>query len=167
MRITSFLLFLIVIIVFILLMSRAGLYKFQGTKHKSRIIYVTALGIFFSLYFMWHADWNLSIITKGFLLSLILTPPIILYTKRWIRKRLEGTTLFYPRNIHLRSWLWFMVFWICWGGFFRFRFGRQVLNAEWPILGLCFSWVISEVVSLLLVSKMEGKLGAPIMEDMR
>jgi hypothetical protein len=167
MNLMSVFLFPIALIVFILIMSLSGLYKFKGTRFKTRLIYGLALSIFFALYSLWQIEGNLTTIGKGILLGIMLVPLSILYTRYWIEKRLKGGTILYARNYRLRSWLWFIPFFICLQFLFHSEVGKQLIDAKWPLLGLCFSWLIIQVFSLFYISRLEDKLGHAIMEDRR
>jgi len=165
MRLISLFLFPMAMIAFILIMTCAGLYKFKGTRLKTRMIYGLALSILFSLFFLCQSGGDIAIIGNGLFLGVILAPLSILYTRRWIEKRLDNGTVYYHRNHRARYWLWFIPFFICLQFLFHSEFGKQLLNAAWPVLGLCFSWVILQVYTLSYIIKLENKLGQPIMED--
>lgn len=159
--------FAIGIVLFISFAFVARLHKFKGTRFKTRMNYGLGVSLFFTLLYLWQTDGKMQIIGKGLLLGAVLCVPFCLYSKRWIEKRIEGTTIFYKRKQYFRRLILLIPIAVLTMIFFHLHWGKQVLNARWPILGLCISWLISQFFILSYVAKLERKLGRPILEDQK
>lgn len=159
--------FAIGIIGFLSFVYFAKLYRFHGTKLKTRMNYALALSLFFLLLFLYQTEGQLQIIGKGFLLGVALSIPFCFYSKRWIDKKIEGSTIFYKNRQYVRSFLWGILIFILFQIFVHQEFGRQIIEDIWPILGLSFSWFVSQVFILFYIVKRERILGRPILEEKR
>ncbi len=98
--------FFIGMLVFLSLAIFAKLYKFKGTKLKTRMSFALALSLFFTLYFLWQSQGNTQIISKGLVLGIILSVPFCFYNKRWIDNKIEGTKIFYKTKRTYLNILW-------------------------------------------------------------
>lgn len=153
------------LIIFLVFAYITKLYKFKGTKLKTRMNYALAVSIFFTVLWLLQTDGNMQIIGKGVIVGLLLSIPLCFYYKNWIEKRIKGTTIIYKRHQRLKSYLWLIPLLILYEMFVRQDIGKQILESKWPILGIFFSWFISQVFVLFYIIKIERKLGKPILED--
>jgi hypothetical protein len=153
------------LLIFIFVAFRKNLYKFTGTKHKTRLIYGTAASIFMTSVLLFQFDLNLSVIGKSLIVAIAISLPWIFYEKNRYEKKIVGTTLATKpqnRSIHL---LWLVLFSVGLQVFYDSDIGRMVMSTKWPLLGLGLSWVIVQIFLLYYVSGIEKKLGNPIMEN--
>ena len=155
------------------------LHKFKGTKLKTRISF--GLGLSFCLALSFLSLGEMQGIGKSLLLGAVLCLPLCFYKKRWLKKRIEGTTIFYERKRYLyykrkryfRNLLWaipiIILFQILLLVGFRGRILEAasliVLETTWLFLGVVFALFTSQVFLLFCVVKLERKLGTPILED--
>ncbi len=165
----------------LLTFARVGkLYKFKGTKLKKRMSYALGFWFCFILYFLWQGE--MQGIGKSLLLGAVLCIPWCFYKKRWLKKRIEGTTIFYKRKRslrkqYLRTLSWAIPITILFPILVvvllrvdsgeRIREALIILEATLPWLGFGFGFAgfTSQVFILLYVVKLERKLGTPILED--
>lgn len=143
----------------------AKLYKFKGTKLKTRVKYAAVLFMSYTLIILWLSYDQLQIIGKGLLLGAALSIPFYFYSKRWITKKIEGTTIFYKRKQFLRNLLWVVPVIILINLKEKINFMKQIFDVDWPILGILFACFITAVFTLSYIIKLERKLGSPILED--
>jgi len=117
------------------------LYKFKGTKLKTRMSYALVFLFCFILYFLWQGE--MQGIGKSLLLGAVLCIPLCLYKKRWLKKRIEGTTIFYKRKRSLRRQFLRTLSWaipitilvpILVVVLPHVAFGERILEATWLIL---------------------------------
>lgn len=159
--------FFIVMIFFILFTIVTKLYKFKGTKLKTRLNYGLMLSLFFTLFFLWLTAGDIRIILKGFALGVILGIPFCWYYKIWLRKKVEGTTIFYKRRPYLRNLLILIPLFIIFQILLHTNWGQIIFDAKWPILGISLSFFFSQAYILFYVIYVEKKLGTSILEDQR
>jgi len=140
--------------VFLILSFVAGLHK--GTKFRTRKAFSSGWFFFITLLFLWSTQGNIQLIINGLLLGAILFIPFSIYEKRWIDRRIEGTT----RQQRLRHDSWsilvliiFLMFW------------KQIVAPIWPSLGFFFAWFSTQVYILYYAIKLERKSGTPILEN--
>ena len=156
------------LIVFLAIQYITKLYKFKGTKLKTRMNYALAVSLFFTVLSLLQTGGDLKIVEKGILLGLFLGVPLCFYYKNWTEKRIKGTTIFYKHHQRFKGFLWAILLLILFELFERFShqdFWKRILEAKWLMLGIAFSWFISQVFVLLYVIKIEAKLGKSILED--
>lgn len=169
MQISAFSVFVFVIgtIAFMILMLAAKLHTFKGGALKTRVYFALAISLFFTFLLLFRSDGKIHIISKGFLLGIILFIPFWLYTKRWLEKRIEGAVIFYKRKQFRNMLLFLIPVSIIVQISLRTDYGRQIIETTWPFLGLSFSWLFSQVFVLFFIERLERKLGRPIIEDER
>ena len=157
-------------IAFLLFMYVGKLYKFKGTKLRTRMNYSLGfslfLTLFFTLFFLWQTDDKMHVIGKSLLLSAVLCVPSCFYSKRSIEKRIEGTTIFYKSKQYSRNLLSSVPISILLMIFFIY-FGKKIFEAAWPILGLSFTLFTTTVFLWFYVARLEKKLGSLILEDQK
>jgi tetratricopeptide (TPR) repeat protein len=153
------------LIVFLVIIYVTKLYKFKGTKLKTRMNYALALSLFFTMLTLWQTGGEIQVIGKGFLLGCFLGVPLCFYYKKWTDSRIQGTKIFYKKGQRFRNLLWMIPLFILFQLFVHQDLGKKFLEAEWPMLGIVFSWFISQVFVLFYIIKIERKLGKPILED--
>ncbi len=153
------------ILVFLLLSILAKLYKFKGTKLKTRMSYALALSLFFALYFLWQTQGNVDIIGRGLFLGVVLSVPFCLYNKRWIDKKIEGTKIFYKMKKTYLNVLWAVLGIAMVELIMSQDTAKKIITSRWPVLGLCLAWFFSQVYIFFYVVKLERKLSTPILED--
>ncbi len=164
MQIIYSLIFFAGMLIFIFIAFRKNLYKFTGTRHKTRLIYGTAASIFLTSVLLFQFDINLSVIEKSLVVAIVISLPWIFYEKKRYAKKIVGTTLATKpqnRSMHL---IWLVLFSVGLQLFYDSDIGRTVMNIKWPLLGLSFAWVIVQMFLLFYVSDIEKGLGSPIME---
>ena len=88
------------LIVFMVLSFYAGIYK--GTKFRTRKAFSSGWFLFITLLLLWSTKGNVQLIKKGLLFGIVLSIPFCVFEKRWIDRRIEGTT----RKQRLRRQLW-------------------------------------------------------------
>jgi tetratricopeptide (TPR) repeat protein len=153
------------LIVFLVIIYVTKLYKFKGTKLKTRMNYALALSLFFTMLTLWQTGGELQVIGKGFLLGCFLGIPLCFYYKKWTDNKIHGTKIFYKKGQRFRNLLWVIPLSILFQLFVHQDLGKKFLEAEWPMLGIVFSWFISQVFVLFYIIKIERNLGKPILED--
>ncbi len=157
--------FLTGMLAFLSLIIFAKLYKFKGTKLKTRMNYALALSLFFTLCFLSQTQGKAQIIGRGLILGAILSIPFCFYNKRWIDKKIEGTKIFYKmKRIYINA-LWTVLAVVIMQLLMLQDTGKKFISSIWPILGLCLAWFFSQVFIFFYVVKLERKLGVPILED--
>ena len=98
----------------------------------------------------------MQLIGKGFLLGAVLCVPFCIYEKRWIDKRIEGTTR--KQRLRHESWgILIIILFLC--------FWKQIVAPVWPCLGFFFAWFSTQVYILFYTVRLERKLGSPILEN--
>ena len=147
---------ILIIGLFILLLLSFGAGLHRRTKFKTRKAFSSGWFLFITLLFLWSTGGNTEIIRKGLLFGLVLCVPYCIYEKRWIDKRIEGTTreqriLHELRNIPII--ILFLLFW------------KIIVEPIWPCLGFFFALFLTQVCTLLYVIKLEKDSGAPILEN--
>jgi hypothetical protein len=155
------------ILVFLLLTILTKLYKFKGTKLKTRMSYALALSLFFTLYFLWQTQGKAQIIGRGLILGMLLSIPLCLYHKRWIDNKIEGNKILYKMKKTYLNILWAVLGVVIVELLMSQDTGKQFMASIWPILGLCLAWFFSQVYIFFYVVKLERRLGVPILEDKR
>ena len=142
------------LIVFLVLSFYAGIHK--GTKFRTRKAFSSVWFLFISLLLLWSTKGNMQLIEKGLLFGIVLSIPFCIFEKRWIDRRIEGTT----RKQRLRRQLWeilIIIVFLC--------FWRQIVMPVWPSLGFFFALFSTQAYILLYAIKLERKLGTPILEN--
>jgi len=127
--------------------------------------YALAVSLFFTVLSLWQTGGALQIVEKGILLGLLLGVPSCFYSKKWTENKIKGTTIFYKRGLRFKRLLWTIPFVILFELFINQDLGKQFLETKWPMLGIAFSWFISQVFMLFYVIKIERASGKPILED--
>ena len=141
-------------IVFMVLSFYAGIYK--GTKFRTRKACSSGWFLFITLLLLWSTKGNVQIIEKGILFGLVLSIPFCIFEKRWIDRRIEGTT----RKQRLSRQLWeilVIILFLC--------FWKQIVMPVWPSLGFFFALFSTQTYILFYAIKLERKLGTPILEN--
>ena len=146
--------FIFGMMVFLLLSFIAGLHK--GTKFRTRKAFSSGWFFFITLLFLWSTKGNMLLIGNGLLLGAVLFIPFSIYEKRWIDKRIEGTT----RTQRLKHDTWSILIIILFLGLWK-----QIVVPIWPSLGFFSAWFSTQVYILFYAIKLERKFGAPILEN--
>ncbi|MFC1692582.1 hypothetical protein ACFL1R_03655 [Candidatus Latescibacterota bacterium] len=142
------------LIVFFLLSFKTGLNR--KTKFRTKKAYSSGWFLFITLLFLWTAHGNMQIIGKSIIFGTLLCVPLCIYEKRWIDKRIEGTTL-YQRLRHDSRVIPIVILFLC--------FWKQIVGLIWPITGFFFALFSTQVYILFYALILERKFGAPILED--
>jgi hypothetical protein len=159
------LIFFVGMLIFIFIAFRKNLYKFTGTRHKTRVIYGTAASIFLTSVLLYQFDINSSVIGKSLIVGIVISLPWIFYEKKRYDKIIVGTTIAtkpMKQSIHL---LLLVLLSVGLQLFYDSDIGRMVSIAKWPLLGLSFAWVIVQIFLLYYFNRIEKKVGGPIMEN--
>jgi len=157
--------FFVGMLVFLTFILFSKLYKFKGTKLKVRMSYGLALSLFITLFYLWQTNGNLNKIGKGLIFGIVLGIPFCFYSKRWLDSKIEGANIIYRKKNTYLNLVWAFVGFISMELLMFQGAGRTIMEAVWPLLGLCLSWFFSHVFTFYYVVKLERYLGAPILED--
>ncbi len=142
------------LIVFFVLSILAGVKK--ETKFRTKKAFSSGWFLFITLLLFWSTGGNMQFIEKGLLLGVVLCIPLCIYEKRWIDKRIEGTTLKQRLHHNLRG-IPILFLFLC--------FWKQIVEPVWPSLGFFFALFTAQVYILFYAVMLERKFGAPILED--
>lgn len=157
--------FSVVMIGFLILILFTKLYKFQGTRLKTRMIYALTLSLFFTLYFLWQSQGNIEVVVRGILIGIVVFVPFSLFDKKRLDKRIEGTRIVYKKkNMYLNIFSVFAII-ILMQLLATNNFIKAVIESTWPMLGVCIGWFLGQAYLLAHVIKLEKKLGGPIFEE--
>ena len=158
------LLFPVGMLIFIFIAFRKHLFKFTGTRHKTRIIYGLAVCCFLTvtLFIQFNADF--ATIWKSLFVGLVVSLPWIFYEKKSYEKNIVGSILVKrPKQRGLQLAVLFL-FIIGLQLFYHSDIGEMVLNAKWPVLSICVAWAIAQTFLLYHVINIEKKIGSPLIE---
>lgn len=133
-----------------------GIYKPEGTTFRTRKTFSSGWFFLITSLFLWSADGNILLIGKGLLLGAVLCVPFCIYEKRWIDRRIEGTTRS-ERLFHESLGILVIILFLC--------FWKQIVRTIWPSLGFFFAWFSTQVYILIYVIRLERKLGSSILDD--
>lgn len=162
-----FLLLINALFILVAMSFLAGLHKFKGTKLRTRMKFVIG-GVFIFILLFCQIIEDLHQIEKGFKYGLIFTVPIYIYRKRWLEKRIEGTTVFYKKKARLRNFIELVIYGMVLILLYSIDWiGQIVVDNIWLTLGFSISYLISEIFALFYVVKMEKKLNESILEDQK
>jgi hypothetical protein len=142
------------LIVFLILSFTAGLHK--ETKFRTKKALSSGWFLFITLLLLWSTGGNMHLIGKGLLLGVVLGVPLCMYEKRWIDKRIEGTTR-KERLRHQSRTIPIIILFLC--------FWKQIVVPIWPSLGFFFALLTTQVYILFYTITLEKKLGTPILES--
>ncbi|MHC4457214.1 MAG: hypothetical protein ACYS0I_09000, partial [Planctomycetota bacterium] len=82
--------------------------------------------MFFTILFLWPTDGKLQVIINGVLLGMVLCGPLYFLIKNEIKKKIEGTTIYYKQKQYLRSLIVVVPIIILSSIFFRLEWGRKI-----------------------------------------
>ncbi len=162
-----FIIFGLAMIVFMLWVWAAKLYRFRETKLKTRMTYALGMSLFFTLFFLWQTGGKIQVIGKGLLFGMVLSVPLSFYSKRWLDRRMHGTTILYKRKQFLRNLIVVIPAAVVMRVLLDLQWGQQIFDAKWSAVGLGVCWLITQLFILAYIVKLERKLGGPILEDQK
>lgn len=131
-------------------------------KLKTMLIHGLVFSILFTLVNILGSDADIIVIGKGLLLGSVMSTPYIFHViKRHNRARIINSPKYYKAKERSDFLLWFVplsivVCIVYWTGF-----GSQIVIAKWPLLSMCFFWIIQQVFSLLYNIRIEKKTCNP------
>ncbi len=153
------------IAVFLVIQYITKLYRFKGTKLKTRMNYALAVSLFFTILGLWQTSGSLQLIEKGILLGLFLSPLLCVYSKKWTESKIRDTTISYKKVQRIKRLFWTLPIVILSQFLLHQDLGRQFVEAKWPMLGIALSWFISQMFVMSYIIKLERASGKPILED--
>ena len=118
--------------------------------------FILAITLFYSILTL--RDSRVQVIVMSILLGSVLSVPICFFSRKYLCKGIEGTTMHYKERNFLIDLLWFLPLLL----FSDSDFGQKIYHAGWPILSVLFAICIERVFILYHVIKVEKKLGASI-----
>lgn len=165
MRLSTFLLFIAMPLIFILYIFVGKLYHFKGGGLRKRMYYALGLSLFATLATLGYSEKYITVIGRSILFGSILFLPFYYFTKRDIEKRVKGNVIYYKHRHLFKNFLLVASIMTITHILFRTNIGRQILITNGVILGLCFAWFISQIFILIYIAKLEKKIGTSILED--
>lgn len=138
---------------------------YKGKQIKKVVLSYIVLGFLGMLIFLIRFYGNLQFYWIGLLNGLILVYPFYFLTKYFIKKNLEGTTLFYKSYEIKKIIAGIFIGFIMGVGFKQAGIVDKILEAA--LLSGCFSLFCSQLITLKFIAQLEKRLGAPIIGDFK
>jgi hypothetical protein len=135
----------------------------KTTKRRPILNYGLILSILVTLLNILICNADVLVIGESILLGLVVSIPAILkLIKRCNEKSTIDSAAYYKPKEQSNFLLWFVPLSIFICVLYWSDIGSQITNAKWPLLSICFFWVIRQLLALLYDIRIERKIFNPI-----
>jgi hypothetical protein len=141
---------------------RGHLHRKEGVKFRARVGYSVFVSTGFLLLYLFTPAMRPADLTLTLHACAVFTPLFLFYSVRRLRNGLQGAVMRYPRRPRWHYVVGALLIPL----FLHFAVQPDELTRySWFLFGLLFGWWSLSVFEFIYVSRLESRLGTPIMEQ--
>lgn len=134
----------------------------KKTKRRTILNYGLILSVLVTLLNILIFNADIIVIGEGMLLGIIVSIPYVFQVvKKCNEKSIIDFTVYYKPKKQSNFLLWFVPLSIFICVAYWSDIGSQIITAKWPLLSICFYWVLRQLLALLYEIRIERKICNP------
>lgn len=95
---------------------------------------------------------------KSFICGALLSIPLYFLRKKWLRENIKQATLVHKQNMAMMTWIWIIGIVVM----SIIDYVNPHIFAVWQLFGFIIAWLITQILLLVELHRIEKTIGAPI-----